>query len=222
MRLEDVKFDAEGLVPVVVRDTATGGVAMVAWANREALLRTLESRRATFWSRSRRALWVKGETSGNHMEVLSVSADCDGDAVLYEAHLSGPACHTGQTSCFHNPLGGASESVVGTGPAGLHPPQPMPENFDLAPLFAVLKSRRREKPEGSYSTKLFEKGLDHILKKFGEEASEVIVAMKNPDDDAVAGEIADVLYHLAAAMTERGIPPIAVNGALAKRRQGKP
>jgi phosphoribosyl-ATP pyrophosphohydrolase/phosphoribosyl-AMP cyclohydrolase len=223
MRLEDVKFDAEGLVPVVVRDAATGGVAMVAWANREAVLRTLESCRATFWSRSRRALWVKGETSGSHMEVLSVSADCDGDAVLYEALLSGPACHTGQTSCFHNPLGGVSvESVVGTGPAGLHPPQSMPENFDLAALFAVLKSRRREKPEGSYSTKLFEKGLDHILKKFGEEASEVIVAMKNPDDDAVAGEIADVLYHLAAAMTERGISPIAVNRALAKRRQGKP
>jgi phosphoribosyl-ATP pyrophosphohydrolase/phosphoribosyl-AMP cyclohydrolase len=222
MRLEDVKFDAEGLVPVVVRDAATGGVAMVAWANREALLRTLESRRATFWSRSRRALWVKGETSGNHMEVLSVSADCDGDAVLYEALLSGPACHTGQTSCFHNPLGGAFESDVGTGPADPHPPQPMPENFDLAQLFAVLKSRRRERPEGSYSTKLFEKGLDHILKKFGEEAAEVIVAMKNPDDDAVAGEIADVLYHLAAAMTERGIPPIAVNEALAKRRRGKP
>ena len=218
MKLEDVKFDAEGLVPVVVRDAVTGGVAMVAWANREAVRRTLESCRATFWSRSRRELWVKGETSGNHMEVLSVSADCDGDAILYEALLSGPACHTGQTSCFHNPL----ENVVGTGPADLHPPQSMPENFDLAPLFAVLKSRRREKPEGSYSTKLFEKGLDHILKKFGEEAAEVIVAMKNPDDDAVAGEIADVLYHLAAAMTERGISPIAVNEALAKRRRGKP
>ena len=232
MKLEDVKFDAEGLVPVVVRDAVTGGVAMVAWANREAVRRTLESSRATFWSRSRRALWVKGETSGNHMEVLSVSADCDGDAILYEALLSGPACHTGQTSCFHNPLG----SVVGTGPADLHSPQPnvgtgsadlhppqsMPGNFDLAPLFAVLESRRRERPEGSYSTKLFEKGLDHILKKFGEEAAEVIVAMKNPDDDAVAGEIADVLYHLAAAMTERGISPIAVNEALAKRRRGKP
>jgi len=228
MKLEDVKFDAEGLVPVVVRDAVTGGVAMVAWANREAVRRTLETSRATFWSRSRRALWVKGETSGNHMKVLSVSADCDGDAILYEALLSGPACHTGQTSCFHNPLG----NVVGTGPAGLHPPQPIsadlhppqpiPLNFDLAPLFAVLKSRRREKPEGSYSTKLFEKGLDHILKKFGEEAAEVIVAMKNPDDDAVAGEIADVLYHLAAAMTERGISPIAVNEALAKRRRGKP
>ena len=102
------------------------------------------------------------------------------------------------------------------------PPQSTPENFDLGPLFAVLESRRREKPEGSYSTKLFEKGLDHILKKFGEEASEVIVAMKNPDDDAVAGEIADVLYHLAAAMTERGISPIAVNRALAKRRRAKP
>jgi phosphoribosyl-ATP pyrophosphohydrolase/phosphoribosyl-AMP cyclohydrolase len=218
MKLEDVKFDAEGLVPVVVRDAVTGGVAMVAWANHEAVRRTLETSRATFWSRSRRVLWVKGETSGNHMKVLSVSADCDGDAILYEALLSGPACHTGQTSCFHNPLG----NVVGTGPADLHPPQSMPENFDLAPLFAVLKSRRRERPEGSYSTKLFEKGLDHILKKFGEEAAEVIVAMKNPDDDAVAGEIADVLYHLAAAMTERGISPIAVNEALAKRRRGRP
>ncbi len=205
MNLDAVKFDGEGLVPVVVRDSIGGSVAMLAWANREALARTLESRQATFWSRSRQSLWVKGETSGNRMEVLSVTADCDGDAVLYEARLSGPACHTGATSCFHRPLDGRA-----TGGPG---------NFDLSPLFAILKSRFQERPAGSYSTRIFEKGLDHILKKIGEEASEVIVAMKNPDDEALAGEIGDLLYHLAAAMTARGLPPAAVNRALAQRRK---
>lgn len=205
MNLDAVRFDSEGLVPVIVRDTDTGGVAMLAWANREALIRTLESRQATFWSRSRKAIWVKGETSGNRMEVSSVAADCDGDAVLYEVRLSGPACHTGKVTCFHEPLD-----------ASLIEP---PENFDLAPLFAVLKLRRRDMPEDSYSTKLFRKGLDHILKKIGEEASEVIVAMKNSDDEALAGEVADLLYHLAAAMTERGLTPAAVNEALARRRK---
>ena len=205
MNLDAVKFDADGLVPVVVRDTVTGAVAMLAYANREALEKTLDSRQATFWSRSRKAIWIKGETSGNRMEVLSVAADCDGDAVLYEARLSGPACHTGEQTCFHEFL---SDSAADP-----------PENFDLAPLFAVLKLRHRERPEGSYSAKLFERGLDHILKKIGEEAAEVIVAMKNPDDEALAGEVADLLYHLSAAMTARGLPPRAVNEALARRRK---
>ncbi|HKF43082.1 MAG TPA: bifunctional phosphoribosyl-AMP cyclohydrolase/phosphoribosyl-ATP diphosphatase HisIE [Thermoanaerobaculia bacterium] len=205
MNLDSIRFDAEGLVPVVVRDGVTGAVAMLAWANREALEKTLDSRRATFWSRSRGAIWVKGETSGNRMEVLSVRADCDADAILYEVRATGPACHTGRQTCFHEPLDSS--------------PMEEPENFDLAPLFAVLRSRRREMPEGSYSTKIFQKGLDHILKKIGEEASEVIVAMKNPDDSALAGEIADLLYHLAAAMTERGLYPSTVNDALAARRK---
>ena len=205
MNLDSLKFDGDGLVPVVVRDTATGTVAMLAFANREALEKTIASRQATFWSRSRKAIWIKGETSGNRMEVLSVTADCDGDAVLYEARLLGPACHTGKQTCFHESLDDSAADP--------------PENFDLAPLFAVLKRRHRERPEGSYSTKLFEKGLDHILKKIGEEASEVIVAMKNSDDEALAGEVADLLYHLAAAMTARRLPPRAVNEALVRRRK---
>ena len=205
MNLDGVRFDSEGLVPVVVRDTATGAVAMLAWANRDALERTIASRQATFWSRSREAIWVKGETSGNRMDVVSVSADCDGDAVLYEARLAGPACHTGRETCFFERLDGPSS-------------QP-PETIDLAPLFSVLKSRFEERPEGSYSARLFEKGLDHILKKIGEEAAEVIIAMKNSDDEALAGEVADLLYHLAAAMTARGLPPRAVNSALGKRRK---
>jgi phosphoribosyl-AMP cyclohydrolase / phosphoribosyl-ATP pyrophosphohydrolase len=207
MKLPELKFDSDGLLPVVVREAATGSVAMLAWANREAVERTLATGKATFWSRSRKTLWVKGETSGHGIEVLDVIADCDGDALVYEARLTGPACHTGEKSCFHHSLGGE----------GLEEP----ENFDLAPLFAILKSRWRERPPGSYSTKIFEKGLDHILKKVGEEASEVIVAMKNPDDAALAGEIADLLYHLAAAMTARGIEPEAVNDALAARRKEK-
>ena len=205
MNLEGVRFDAEGLVPVVVRDTVTGAVAMLAWANRDALERTIASRQATFWSRSRRAIWVKGETSGNRMDVVAVLADCDGDAVLYEARLAGPACHTGRETCFFEVLDGSSARP--------------PENFDLGPLFSVLKSRFEERPEGSYSARLFEKGLDHILKKIGEEAAEVIVAMKNSDDEALAGEVADLLYHLAAAMTARGLPPRAVNTALRERRK---
>ncbi len=207
MSLPELKFDAEGLLPVVVRDAATGGVAMLAWANREAVDQTLATGKATFWSRSRKTIWVKGETSGHGIEVLDVIADCDGDALLYEARLTGPACHTGEKSCFHRSLAGE----------GLEEP----ENFDLAPLFAILKKRWRERPPGSYSTKIFEKGLDHILKKVGEEASEVMVAMKNLDDSALAGEIADLLYHLAAAMTARGISADAVNGALAARRKEK-
>jgi phosphoribosyl-ATP pyrophosphohydrolase/phosphoribosyl-AMP cyclohydrolase len=205
MNLDALRYDSDGLVPVVVRDAATGEVSMLAWANREALAATLESRNATFWSRSRGKIWIKGETSGNRMEVLSARADCDGDAVLYEVRRSGPACHTGRASCFHDLLEGS--------------PAEEPENFDLAPLFAVLRSRKKELPEDSYSAKLFRKGLYHILKKIGEEASEVIVAMKNPDDAALAGEIADLLYHLAAAMAERGIAPSAVNAALARRRR---
>jgi phosphoribosyl-ATP pyrophosphohydrolase/phosphoribosyl-AMP cyclohydrolase len=205
VNLDGVRFDAEGLVPVIVRDTTTGAVAMLAWANRDALERTIASRQATFWSRSRKAVWVKGETSGNRMHVVSVSADCDGDAVLYEARLAGPACHTGRETCFFERLDG--------------PASEPPESIDLAPLFSVLKSRFEERPEGSYSARLFEKGLDHILKKIGEEAAEVIVAMKNSDDEALAGEVADLLYHLAAAMTARGLPPRAVNSALGKRRK---
>jgi phosphoribosyl-AMP cyclohydrolase / phosphoribosyl-ATP pyrophosphohydrolase len=205
VNLDGVRFDSDGLVPVVVRDTSTGAVAMLAWANREALERTLASRQATFWSRSRKTIWVKGETSGNRMDVVSVAADCDGDAVLYEARLAGPACHTGQATCFFETLDGSSGDPS--------------ENFDLAPLFSVLKSRFEERPAGSYSARLFDKGLDHMMKKIGEEAAEVIVAMKNSDDEALAGEVADLLYHLAAAMTARGLSPGAVNAALAKRRK---
>ncbi len=204
--LDRVRFDERGLVPVVVRDTGSGRVAMLAWADRAAIERTLSSGEATFWSRSRGAPWVKGETSGHRMTVSSVVLDCDADAVLYEASLAGPACHTGEASCFHNPLQG---ELTGAG-----------ATFDLAPLFEILARRYRERPAESYSSRLFEKGLDHALKKVGEEASEVIVAMKNPDDDDLAGEIADLLYHLAAAMTIRGISPERVNEVLSRRRTG--
>ena len=205
--LSSVRFDERGLVPVVVADVATGAVAMLAWANREALERTIATGRATFWSRSRGELWVKGETSGHRIDVISVTADCDGDALLYRARLSGPACHTGEASCFHRPLSEEAPAPAGT--------------IDLGPLFAILAARHRERPPGSYSARLFEKGLDHILKKVGEESAEVLVAMKNADDEALAGEIADLLYHLAAAMTARGIAPSAVDGVLARRREKK-
>ena len=207
--LDEIRFDEQGLVPVVVRDMERGDVGMLAWADRAALERTVATGEATFWSRSRGCMWVKGMTSGNRIAVAAVRTDCDFDAVVYEGRLAGPACHTGERSCFFRAIG----------PAPQETPAEAPKNFDLAPLFEVLASRRRERPEGSYSAKLFDRGLDHILKKVGEEAAEVIVAMKNPDDAALAGEIGDLLFHLAAAMVERGISAEDVNEVLLARRK---
>lgn len=226
MELHDVRFDENGLVPVVVREASDGTVLMLAYANTEALRKTLETSRATFWSRSRSALWEKGETSGNQMAIRRVAADCDSDAVLYEVEATGPACHTGARSCFFRELGDRRQTTgdrtEDSESRKLRAESPELENFELERLFAVLKRRFKERPEGSYSARIFEKGLDHILKKIGEEASEVIVAMKNPDDAALAGEIADLLYHLCAAMTARGISATVVNSALAARRRQMP
>ena len=190
-----ITFDERGLVPVVAQDARTGEVLMLAWATREALRRTQETGRAHYWSRSRGELWVKGETSGNAQEVVDVRVDCDGDAVLYRVRQTGPACHTGERSCFHR----LAESENGElAPA----PDPRPV---LARLEEIVRRRERERPEGSYTTYLFAQGADKILKKLAEETAETIIAAKNADDAELRTESADLLFHLMVLWRARGL-----------------
>jgi phosphoribosyl-AMP cyclohydrolase / phosphoribosyl-ATP pyrophosphohydrolase len=208
---DPITFDDRGLVPVVAQDAATGEVLMLAWADREALERTRDTGRAHYWSRSRRALWAKGETSGNVQEVVEVRVDCDADAVLYRVRQRGPACHTGERSCFHRAPaaeGGALEPA----------PDPRPV---LARVEEILARRNAERPEGSYTTYLFTQGVDKTLKKVGEEAAETIIAAKNGDDDALVSESADLLFHLLVLWRQRGLPAAAVWAEL-DRRFGAP
>jgi phosphoribosyl-AMP cyclohydrolase / phosphoribosyl-ATP pyrophosphohydrolase len=197
--LEKAKFSADGLIPAVVQDARTREVLTVAYMNQEALRLTLEERETYFWSRSRQALWHKGETSGNSQKVLKVSLDCDNDAVLVEVEPAGPACHTGSYSCFGVEPG--LESV-------------------LNELYSVIERRKEERPDGSYTTYLFNSGLDKILKKVGEEATETIVAAKN-NDGRLSSETADLLYHLLVLLVERGISLDEISRELKQRREGK-
>ncbi|GAA5335897.1 MULTISPECIES: bifunctional phosphoribosyl-AMP cyclohydrolase/phosphoribosyl-ATP diphosphatase HisIE [Thermus] len=191
MDLEAVRFDERGLVPVVVQDARTGEVLTLAYANREALEETLRTRRSTFYSRSRQALWRKGETSGHYQEVVEVLLDCDGDAVVYKVLPQGPACHTGERSCFHRPL--LRESAApGLGEV-------------LERVYATIEERLRTLPEGSYVARLHRAGLDRILKKIGEEAGEVILAAKNHDKEELRHEAADLLFHLLLTLAEEGV-----------------
>jgi phosphoribosyl-ATP pyrophosphohydrolase/phosphoribosyl-AMP cyclohydrolase len=197
--LEKAKFSADGLIPAVVQDARTREVLTVAYMNQEALRLTLEERETYFWSRSRQALWHKGETSGNSQKVLKVSLDCDNDTVLVEVEPAGPACHTGSYSCFGVQPG--LESV-------------------LNELYSVIERRKEERPDGSYTTNLFNSGLDKILKKVGEEATETIVAAKN-NDGRLSSETADLLYHLLVLLVERGISLDEISRELKQRRKGK-
>jgi phosphoribosyl-ATP pyrophosphohydrolase/phosphoribosyl-AMP cyclohydrolase len=196
----DLKLDAAGLIPVVVQERASGDVLMVAWANALALARTAETGYAHFWSRSRQALWRKGESSGNRLRVREVRADCDRDALLLVVDPEGPACHTGTRSCF----GEASPTAAGV----------------VAALGRVIAARDAERPEGSYTTRLLEGGLDRTLKKIGEEATEVVLAAKGESDARLAEEAADLLFHLLVALRQRGVAPDAVLEVLRRRRAG--
>lgn len=195
---EGLVFDASGLVPVVVQDRASGDVLMVAWANAEALERTAETGYAHFWSRSRQALWEKGETSGNRMRVREARADCDRDTLLLVVDPEGPACHTGIRSCF----GEQSPTAAGI----------------LEELRRVIAERARSGGEGSYTVRLLSKGLDHTLKKVGEEATEVILAAKGESDARLAEESADLLFHMLVALAHRGVDPVKVLDVLRLRR----
>jgi phosphoribosyl-ATP pyrophosphohydrolase/phosphoribosyl-AMP cyclohydrolase len=192
--LDEVKFDAQGLVPVVAQESRTGEVLMVAYANREALERTDATGRAHYWSRSRGEIWEKGATSGHVQEVEEIRADCDGDAVLYRVRQTGPACHTLAPSCFFRSV---EEGELGPAGEGGH---------ILSRLEAIIRRRDEERPGGSYTTYLFEKGLDKVLKKVGEETTEVIVAAKNEDPAELRAEAADLLFHLLVLLRVRGLP----------------
>ncbi|HEU4455179.1 MAG TPA: bifunctional phosphoribosyl-AMP cyclohydrolase/phosphoribosyl-ATP diphosphatase HisIE [Longimicrobium sp.] len=203
--IEQVKFDERGLVPVVAQDARTGEVLMLAWANAEALGLTLETGCAHYWSRSRGELWKKGETSGNMQEIDDVRLDCDGDAVLYRVRQTGPACHTGERSCFFR-AAGASELTPAEDPRHV-----------LARVEEIVAARDAERPEGSYTTYLFGAGVDKILKKVGEEATETIIAAKNDGTDDLRAESADLLYHLMVLWRARGLSPDEVWAEMDRR-----
>ena len=214
---EDVRFDERGLVPAIVQDARTREVLTLAYMNEESLRRTLAEGETWFWSRSRAELWHKGATSGHTQRVLEVRLDCDSDALVVLVEPRGPACHTGATSCFHREVEGLrpDESLQTVGAQG--------EGIGavLEELYTVIAGRRREMPEGSYTTYLFEKGLNKILKKVGEEAAETIIAAKDGDLDALTLETADLVYHLLVLLVERGLTLGALGRELARRRKGR-
>ncbi len=211
--IEDVNFDAAGLIPVVVQDARTRRVLTLAYMNAESLAKTLETNETWFWSRSRSRLWHKGETSGNTQRVVDVLLDCDRDALTMLVVPSGPACHTGAESCFHNEIqsAGPFADVPVAGSTNLG------EVLDR--LYALIESRKRERPEGSYTTYLFDEGLDKILKKVGEESAETIIAAKNDDRNALVKESSDLLYHLVVLLVERGLSLIEIRDELVSREK---
>ena len=200
MNLDELKFDENGLIPAIVVDDGTGKVLTLAYMNRESLQISMEKKLTCFWSRSRQELWLKGETSGNYQHIVSITADCDGDALEVRVKKDGPACHTGEESCFHNPVLGEQT-----------------EKFKLEGLYQLLQSRKKELPEGSYTTYLFQKGLDKILKKVGEESTEVIIAGKAEDKAETIYEIADLAYHVLVLMVQMGISVEDIRSELASR-----
>lgn len=190
----DVKFDENGLVPVVTVDHYTNEVLMLAYADAEALQKTLETKRAYYYSRSRKKLWMKGETSGNYQYIKQVRADCDDDTLMYVVEQKGPACHTGQRSCFHKYLSGGPETVMSKDRSSI-----------LSEVYDVIKDRTVNPKEGSYTNYLFEKGIDKILKKVGEESAETIIAAKNNSKKEIVLEVSDLIYHLMVMLVEKKI-----------------
>jgi cyclase len=233
--LEALAFDERALVPVVVRDDRTGAVLTLAWANEEALALTVETRLSHFFSRSRQALWRKGETSGNVQRVVRISVDCDRDAVLYDVEPAGPACHTGAPSCFAPidaipakgeapsagsvPLPGADSLAGEAPPAGARTESgPGSPTFDLGPLFEVVAARKAHPEPGSYTNRLLDAGVERCAQKVGEEGVETALAAVTRDDAGLAAEIVDLMYHVVVLMAARGLPPGAVEAELAARR----
>jgi len=209
--LDELKWDGGGLIPAVVQETETGEVLMVAWMDREALAATLESGLAHYWSRSRRVLWRKGETSGHTQHVDGVYADCDRDTLLVQAHQDGVACHTGARSCFFTRLGGAAApGLSGAGPA------------ILEVLERVLQSRKVERPSGSYVAGLLDRGEAQICRKIGEEATEVVTAaLGGEGDERLVSEVADLWFHTMVLLASRGLPLRRIFEELARRHEGK-
>ena len=201
MKIEELKFDENGLIPAIVVDAVTKQVLTLAYMNKESLQISMEKGLTCFWSRSRQELWLKGETSGNYQHIVSIEADCDNDALVVKVEPEGPACHLGTKSCFTKPVWESEE---------LH-------EFSLEALMELLRGRKEEKKEGSYTTYLFEKGLDKILKKVGEECTEVIIAAKAEDKKETIYEIADLAYHVMVLMLQAGISLEDIHKELASR-----
>ena len=201
INIDELKFDEKGLIPAVVVDSITKDVLTVAYMNRESLKISMEKGLTCFYSRSRNELWLKGETSGNYQHIVSITADCDKDALTVVVEKDGPACHMGTDSCFTNPVY-QSESL---------------NQFTLQGLYDLLVGRQKDKPEGSYTTYLFEKGIDKILKKVGEECTEVIIAGKADDKKETIYEIADLAYHVMVLMVQMGISVEDIHRELASR-----
>lgn len=199
--LNTLKFDEKGLIPAVVVDALSKKVLTVAYMNRESLEISMKEGKTCFWSRSRQELWRKGETSGNLQHIVSITADCDRDALTVEVLKDGPACHLGTESCFNETVYQSEEN----------------HGFSIDGLMELLEGRKADKPEGSYTTYLFEKGLDKILKKVGEESTEVIIAAKAEDKKETIYEIADLAYHVLVLMVEAGISLEDVRKELASR-----
>lgn len=203
VKIDNLKFDPSGLIPAIVQDASSREVLTLAYMNSESLARTIETEQTWFWSRSRNELWHKGDTSGNTQRVVEIIPDCDGDALVVLVEPSGPACHTGARSCF------SSSDDTSIDLSGL-----------LDQLYAVIKEREELRPEDSYTTYLFNEGLDKILKKVGEESAETIVAAKNESTSAFVSEVSDLLYHLLVLLVARGVSLEQVRSELARRRAG--
>ena len=201
LNVNELKFDEKGLIPAIVVDAKTKDVLTLAYMNKESLAISMQEGKTCFWSRSRNELWRKGETSGNYQHIVSITADCDKDALTVLVEKDGPACHLGEESCFHNPVYESDERQA----------------FSLQSLMALIEGRKTDKKEGSYTTYLFEKGIDKILKKVGEECTEVIIAGKANDKKETVYEIADLTYHVMVMMIEMGISLEDIHDELASR-----
>ena len=203
-----MQFDNKGLIPAIVQHARSGEVLMLGYMNEEALQRTRESGFVTFWSRSRQELWQKGATSGNVLRLVDMRQDCDGDALLVLAEPEGPTCHTGERSCFHRTFDDAVAR------------EPQPPSAILAQLADLIRQRKEDRPEGSYTAKLLSGGVDRIGKKIGEEAAEVIIAAKNRAPDELSWEMADLLYHSLVLLAEQGMTNEMVWSELRRRHGG--
>jgi phosphoribosyl-ATP pyrophosphohydrolase/phosphoribosyl-AMP cyclohydrolase len=221
-RIEDVKFFDQGLIPAVVQDARTLEVLTLAYMNEESLKRTIQTEQTWFWSRSRKELWHKGETSGNTQRVVELILDCDRDAIVVLVEASGPACHTGEQTCFHNTLESEVQNPLSRQSRNEPPRIEVSATVAdlgglLNQLYALIESRERERPEDSYTTYLFDEGLDKILKKLGEESAETIIAAKNDDNKGLIAEVSDLIYHLLVLLVERGVSLEEIRQELSQR-----
>ncbi|MEY9095066.1 bifunctional phosphoribosyl-AMP cyclohydrolase/phosphoribosyl-ATP diphosphatase HisIE [Paenibacillus sp. RC84] len=220
IQLDSIRYDSQGLVPAIVQDAISKDVLMLAYMNKESLEKTVATGTTWFWSRSRQELWNKGATSGHTQRVVSLRYDCDADTLLVLAEQTGPACHTGSYTCF-----GSEIPVAGTDSAETGEAAAVTASADrfgiLSRLESVIASREAERPEGAYTTYLFEKGIDKILKKVGEETAEVIIAAKNRDHDELRYETSDLIFHLMVLLRESKLPLDDVMAELERRHMSK-